>query len=182
MALSLHHVLCLPFGEPCRFMLCMLFLLHGLLDGPRALPMATDKLGSFKNRLQYCHWRAPVIAAISSGKEGYLSMVLAWFCLMPPRASQSNNQCCSSSTTPLSQQVRMRLLYRLSWLVCSLVALTGAWLSRNLDSARFFVLSAVRYAGLSSSECSAWAPPSLIHCAYLQRCLLLLTSASTGVV
>jgi hypothetical protein len=29
-------------------------------------------------------------AAISSGKEGYLSMVLAWFCLMPPRASQSN--------------------------------------------------------------------------------------------
>ncbi len=44
-----------------------------------------------------------------------------------------------------------------------------------LDSARFFVLgvSAVRYAGLSSSECSPWAPPSLIHCAYLQRCLLL---------
>ncbi len=29
----------------------MLLLLHGLLDGPRALPMATDKLGSFKNIL-----------------------------------------------------------------------------------------------------------------------------------
>jgi hypothetical protein len=66
-------------------------------------------------------------------------MVLARFCLMPPRASQSNNQCCSSSTTPLSQRVQMRLLYRPSWLVCSLVALTGAWLSRNLDSARFYM-------------------------------------------
>jgi hypothetical protein len=28
-----------------------ILLLHGLLDGPRALPMATDKLGSFKNIL-----------------------------------------------------------------------------------------------------------------------------------
>jgi hypothetical protein len=47
-------------------------------------------------------------AAISSGKEGYLSMVLAWFCLTPPRASQSNNQCCSSSTTQyVASQTRM---------------------------------------------------------------------------
>jgi hypothetical protein len=30
------------------------------------------------------------------------------------------DECCSSSTTPLSQRVQMRLLYRLSWLVCSL--------------------------------------------------------------
>jgi hypothetical protein len=29
----------------------LILLLHGLLDGPRALPMATDKLGSFKNIL-----------------------------------------------------------------------------------------------------------------------------------
>jgi hypothetical protein len=29
----------------------ILILLHGLLDGPRAVPMATDKLGSFKNIL-----------------------------------------------------------------------------------------------------------------------------------
>jgi hypothetical protein len=80
-------------------------------------------------------------------------MVLAWFCLMPPRASQSNNQCCSSSTSPLSQRVQVRLLYILSWLVCSLlVALTGAWLSRNLDSARFFVLGVTKCSQICRSQ------------------------------
>jgi hypothetical protein len=107
-------------------------------------------------------------------------MVLACFCLMLLRASQPKSQCCSSSTTPLLQRVQMRVLYRLSCLECSRVALTGAWLSRNLDMsrARFLILGAgaVRYAGFSSSKCSACTPPNLIHCAYLQRCLLLLVS------
>ncbi len=38
-----------PSLMPCWGLI--LLLLHGLLDGPRALPMATDKLGSFKNIL-----------------------------------------------------------------------------------------------------------------------------------
>jgi hypothetical protein len=46
---------CLSGGKqlsaPLKAVHIILLLLHGLLDGPRALPMATDKLGSFKNIL-----------------------------------------------------------------------------------------------------------------------------------
>jgi hypothetical protein len=65
-------------------------------------------------------------------------MVLAYLCLVPFRASQSSSEC-SSSTTPLSLRVQMRLLYSEAIMIAryvqSMAALTGAWLPSKIELA-----------------------------------------------
>jgi hypothetical protein len=105
--------------------------------------------------------------------DGYLSMVLAWFCLMLlVRASQSNNQCCSSFTSSLLQRVQMRLLYRLSWLVCSLTG-SSHWCMAQPQSEQCSLL----YLGCILAQ----SDMQVLSSVYCYICLLHLPSYEAGV-